>query len=135
MLHENLMEVQRDYENWKIYVLKNKSQRIFSVSVREFHHNWKQAFAPLYLGKAVPSILLRLCFGFALITQTVLTSRDISSRDFLLQGLEITMMDCDLLYTKWDLTSAAMFSQRLNGIQHGILSEMFPFVTRKQQKK
>lgn len=45
------------------------------------------------------------------------------------------MMDCDLLYTKWSLTSVAIFSQRLNGIQYGILSKMFSFVTRKQQKK
>lgn len=49
--------------------------------------------------------------------------------------LEITMMDCDLLYTMWNLTSVAIFSQRLNGIQYGILSKIFSFVTRKQHKK
>lgn len=44
-------------------------------------------------------------------------------------------MDCDLLHTERSLTSVAIFSQRLNGIQYGILSKMFSFVTRKQHKK
>lgn len=44
-------------------------------------------------------------------------------------------MDCDLLHTERFLTSVAIFSQRLNGIQYGILSKMFSFVTRKQHKK
>lgn len=75
----------------------------------------------MYLRKAVQSILLRLCFVFALISQMLLTSQDVSSRDFPLYMLEITMMDCDLLYVKWGRPGAAVFSQRLNGIQYGIL--------------
>lgn len=44
------------------------------------------------------------------------------------------MMDCDLLYTKWGLPSAAVFSQKFNSLQYGILSKMFFVVARKQHK-